>query len=461
MSSTNQSVDQQPEAVELPPDYQVGTRCPQCQLGNKVTHLIAKGQKLICPACWWNTKNRNYTKPSGTICANANCVRYDEEAEKSMQWCCKSCEPMAVDDLPRQIQQRSTSVEKWPDSSGISQEFQDAEDNRTYAEHERKAGRQDCLTGTGMFQPAITGYLAPSGWTKKQHDGYMAYYNSCLGTDNVPNTPEHWWKLVSDEPETGSICAIDGCTRQPLPGLEVCHEHIDDGEGLLLDRLQETEAIVCPQCKAHNAVVIRKDIGAQMCKACGWETAYQAPGHPPQMDIGNGRTTKCPDYHLIPEIALQRIAERFELGEVRKGDKAWNAGSPYQDVLEEKRFILARLSHVISHTLAMMKEVYTDTLDEDDNAGAIGWAGCFLICVREKMKERHASGKTTVPIQPAASPAGNADKTIVESILETWLKTVRSGGSSVSPDQRSAADLLLRTRFGHSSTSDQSVPSVT
>lgn len=117
---------------------------------------------------------------------------------------------------------------------------------------------------------------------------------------------------------------------------------------------------------------------------------YQAPGHPPQVDFGNGRSTKGPDLHLIPTLALVQLAERFTLGEERKGDKAWNANSSNQEVLVNKPFILERISHVISHAMKLRDSVVSGVFSADNDASAISWAGAFLCCAVDAIKKQAA-----------------------------------------------------------------------
>lgn len=133
----------------------------------------------------------------------------------------------------------------------------------------------------------------------------------------------------------------------------------------------------------------------------GQEIAYQAEGHPPQIDIGNGRTTKSNDFMLIPTIALKRLADRFSLGEIRKGEKAWNAMSKFQDVLTERAFVLERLNHVIDHALKLRDEIASDTFGEDDNAAAIAWAGMFLISATDAMKKEQKKDEPPTIIDSA------------------------------------------------------------
>ena len=114
---------------------------------------------------------------------------------------------------------------------------------------------------------------------------------------------------------------------------------------------------------------------------------YQAPNHPPQVEVVPGAlSTPGIAYQLIPPIVWERGAKRFMLGEERKGDKAWNADSPNQHILTNKKFILDRLAHTMAHTLKLMDKIRHDKdLTDDDDAAAIWWGASFAICATEAL----------------------------------------------------------------------------
>lgn len=124
-------------------------------------------------------------------------------------------------------------------------------------------------------------------------------------------------------------------------------------------------------------------------------TAYQAPNHPPQVEVIPGAlSTAGPDFSLIPGIALERLAERFQLGEERKGDKAWNAHSKNQHILLSKKFLIARLNHVIHHSFKLIHKLANDIpFDSDDDAAAIMWGGCFAIAATDAMTKEESPSK--------------------------------------------------------------------
>jgi hypothetical protein len=72
------------------------------------------------------------------------------------------------------------------------------------------------------------------------------------------------------------------------------------------------------------------------------------------------------------------LAERFELGQAKYGEKAWNAGSS-QACLSDREFVIARAAHVVDHALKLIAKLHGALEDDgDDDAGAIAWAGMFL-----------------------------------------------------------------------------------
>ncbi len=95
---------------------------------------------------------------------------------------------------------------------------------------------------------------------------------------------------------------------------------------------------------------------------------------------GKVSSSKSPRFELIPTVALVRLADRFELGLERKADKAWNAMTPNQEVLQDRAFVLSRIAHVISHALKLRDKVIAGGVMGDDDAAAILWGGAFLVC---------------------------------------------------------------------------------
>ena len=114
---------------------------------------------------------------------------------------------------------------------------------------------------------------------------------------------------------------------------------------------------------------------------------------PPQIPMAGGiaASSPCPPFHLIPTIGLIGLAERFQKGIERKGDKSWNAVSSNQACLKDKAFAIERLSHVIDHATKLRDKLQADdisAMQDDDDAGAIAWAGIFLYCVVDGLKKK-------------------------------------------------------------------------
>ncbi len=124
---------------------------------------------------------------------------------------------------------------------------------------------------------------------------------------------------------------------------------------------------------------------------------FQTEGHPAQIDIAGALTTPGPEFELIPTVGLVRLAERFSLGEVRKGEKAWNAMSENQDCLLNKAFILNRLGHVIAHVLKLRDKIAKNLPFEDDDAAAIAWGGIFAICATDAIEKQRAESPSQYP----------------------------------------------------------------
>lgn len=115
---------------------------------------------------------------------------------------------------------------------------------------------------------------------------------------------------------------------------------------------------------------------------------------PPQIPYagGNALSTKIPAFHLIPTVALEALAKRFEKGIERKGDKAWNALSPNQSILTDREFAIERIAHIIHHCMKLRDKLIAggdNPFEGDDDAGAIIWGGAFLCSVKQAMKEQN------------------------------------------------------------------------
>lgn len=116
---------------------------------------------------------------------------------------------------------------------------------------------------------------------------------------------------------------------------------------------------------------------------------------PEQVPFAGGlaASSKIPPLHLIPTVALECLANRFQKGIERKGDKSWNALSANQSILTDREFAIERTAHVIQHAMKLRDKLLSgeDLPGDDDDSGAIMWAGAFFSCVGAALtKEKEA-----------------------------------------------------------------------
>lgn len=139
------------------------------------------------------------------------------------------------------------------------------------------------------------------------------------------------------------------------------------------------------------------------CFACSHAAAYyetqpKPTKHPEQVPMAGGKasSSKGPPLHLIPTVALVGLAERFALGEERKGDKAWNAGSNNQECLLDKGWLIERCSHIIHHAMKMRDILVGKEQEETlyENAGAVAWAGAFFLCAADAIAKEEKKKPT-------------------------------------------------------------------
>lgn len=157
----------------------------------------------------------------------------------------------------------------------------------------------------------------------------------------------------------------------------------------------------CPRCGQQGIFNCCEDEKPQPSKiydpatfTSHWGPFAAAIGdkRPPQIPMAGGiaASSPCPPFHLIPTIGLIGLAERFQKGVDRKGDKAWNATSSNQACLKDKAFAIERISHIIDHAMKLRDKLKASDvagMAEDDDAGAIAWAGIFLYCVVDGLKK--------------------------------------------------------------------------
>lgn len=135
---------------------------------------------------------------------------------------------------------------------------------------------------------------------------------------------------------------------------------------------------------------------------CQWKgTEVRTPAAAATVDTkevlmagGLASSSECPDYSLIPQITLDRLANQFTRGVRRKKEKAWNAKSGNQTVLTDREFAIERLNHVIRHAKSLQERLHQRVgkdgapiryVDDADDAAAILWGGSFLCSVTEAL----------------------------------------------------------------------------
>ncbi|HWY33445.1 MAG TPA: hypothetical protein VNX68_02290 [Nitrosopumilaceae archaeon] len=113
----------------------------------------------------------------------------------------------------------------------------------------------------------------------------------------------------------------------------------------------------------------------------------------PKQDFGHTTSSVKPRFGLIPHAALVALADRFELGEKKHAEKAWNALSS-QIGLENEAWVISRVEHVIHHAYQYLQKLKGFIPDDgDDDAAGIMWGGSLLY---EAKRVRDASKKNKV-----------------------------------------------------------------
>lgn len=103
------------------------------------------------------------------------------------------------------------------------------------------------------------------------------------------------------------------------------------------------------------------------------------------------KDTLC--FHLIPQIAMQRLCERIALGEQTKGKDAWNALSDNQHVLDSREALARRLGHLINHSYRLLAKIQNKepwTEEDEKEASAVMWGGMFAICSINRQRKQDA-----------------------------------------------------------------------
>jgi hypothetical protein len=151
--------------------------------------------------------------------------------------------------------------------------------------------------------------------------------------------------------------------------------------------------------------------GGGVCHSTTGSPGFAGASSSAQIPMAGGlaASSPCPPFHLIPTVGLKMLAERFQSGVDRKGDKAWNAVSSNQACLRDKPFAIERISHIIDHATKLRDKLQADDLGgmkEDDDAGAIAWAGIFLCCVVDQLLKgtQNESSSRKSPVEEVPNP---------------------------------------------------------
>ncbi len=371
------------------------------------------------------------------ICARISCPNYDKEAEKLTQYCSYKCAPKDID-APGFVVERSTSFERTAekiaaklnkDGMGIMNECPKC------GEHSLSLS----LWTDGSYRCPDCGHKL----TPHTAEDAASCLSPPLTTSDMIAIEEDQKQIKEEEDKLCIFCHSVPCDGKSLYCSPECHSAYLRGSEAHKDRY-------CPEkmCAGRPPMVREEDTVTGTCWRCACgrlyllmggglicvkqpegvkheEIVFQAPGHPPQIDIDGILSTPGLSHHLVPLIVTERRIKRYMLGQVRKGPKAWNAMAPaeIQEGLKSKLALLTRLSHAIDHANKLIHKVIHDLpFDDDDDAAAISWAGDYAIAATDAIeKERNC--------QHTASP--------FKTVSQTTSKEL-SGKQPLSPTQPSS-----------------------
>ena len=175
------------------------------------------------------------------------------------------------------------------------------------------------------------------------------------------------------------------------------HQRIKDvGYGMILCQVIDNANHVFRQVthKSTTEVILEADIKLNPLPFPPLPSQDAQSDHPVQIPMAGGKVASSvgPPFHLIPTSALTHLANRFQKGIERKGDKAWNALSNNQECLTDKAFVIERMSHVIHHALKLRDQLQNGVQAGDEsmteNAAAMAWGGIFAICAAEAIEKK-------------------------------------------------------------------------
>lgn len=195
-------------------------------------------------------------------------------------------------------------------------------------------------------------------------------------------------------PLTVPLSTVPDCTFFTIDGIR--HQRIKDiGYGMILCQVINNANHVFRQVthKSTTEVILEADIKLNPSQQSQTTAPDAASDHPVQIPMAGGKAASSagPPFHLIPTSALTHLANRFQKGIERKGDKAWNALSNNQECLTDRAFVIERMSHVIHHALKLRDQLQFGVQAGDEsmteNAAAMAWGGVFAICAAEVIEK--------------------------------------------------------------------------
>lgn len=133
------------------------------------------------------------------------------------------------------------------------------------------------------------------------------------------------------------------------------------------------------QNKAYRAR--RKARPQEIQKEFIFPAKVESNEYPTIFASGAKSSSNAKRFDLIPRVALEKLADRFELG-LLKYD-AFN----YRKGLHDKEFIIDRLNHLQMHMQALLAPQTNEEI-EDDNIGAILWAASFIAEVESQQSSK-------------------------------------------------------------------------
>lgn len=125
-----------------------------------------------------------------------------------------------------------------------------------------------------------------------------------------------------------------------------------------------------------------------------------------EFSSGASSSGNKPRYDLIPQLVIERLAQRFELGYKKYGPYNWHKG------LDDTDFLVDRLNHALEHIMRAQERIKGETRPEDrdkphdDDLAAACVSIAFAMCAeqREKLAMPQLPASTCSCGHPSHSP---------------------------------------------------------